>query len=58
MLRAFWGKVKYIEGILGIEILVCIMEGKNGRKTLKVTLVPLTVSTELTDGKELLARVK
>jgi hypothetical protein len=43
MLRVFWGKVKYIEGILGIEILFCRMEGKNGRKTLKVTHVPLTI---------------
>jgi hypothetical protein len=36
MLRVFWGKVKYIEGILGIEIFFCRMEGKNGRKMLKV----------------------
>jgi hypothetical protein len=42
MLRVFWGKVKYIEGILGIEILFCRMEGKNGRKMLKVTRVSLT----------------
>jgi hypothetical protein len=32
MLRVFWRKVKYIEGILGIEILFCRMEGKNGKK--------------------------
>jgi hypothetical protein len=32
MLRVFWGKVKYIEGILDIEILFCRMEGKNGKK--------------------------
>ena len=43
MLRVFWGKVKYIEGILGIEILLCRMEGKNGRKTLKVTCLSLTI---------------
>ena len=43
MLRVFWGKAKYIEGILGIEILLCRIEGKNERKTLKVTRVPLTI---------------
>jgi hypothetical protein len=43
MLRVFWGKVKYIEGTLGIKILLCRIEDKNGRKTLKVTCVPLTV---------------
>jgi hypothetical protein len=42
MLRVFWGKVKYIEGILGIEILLCGMEGKNEKKRLKMTHVPLT----------------
>jgi hypothetical protein len=43
MLRVFWRKVKYIEGILGIEILFCRMEGKNGKKKrLKMTRVPLT----------------
>jgi hypothetical protein len=43
MLRVFWGKVKYIEGILGIEILFCGMEGKNEKKKrLKMTRVPLT----------------
>jgi hypothetical protein len=35
MLRVFWKKMKYIEGILGIEILLCRMEGKNGKKGLK-----------------------
>jgi hypothetical protein len=43
MLRVFWWKVKYIEGILGIEILFCRMGGKNGKKRLKMTRVPLTV---------------
>jgi hypothetical protein len=32
MLRVFWEKVKYIEGIFGIEILLCRIEGKNERK--------------------------
>jgi hypothetical protein len=32
MLRVFLRKVKYIEGILGIEILFCRMEGKNEKK--------------------------
>jgi hypothetical protein len=49
MLRVFWGKVKYIEGILGIEILLCRMEGKNGKKGLKMTRVPLTVYFNGTD---------
>jgi hypothetical protein len=35
MLRVFWGKVKYIEGILGIEILFRRMEGKNEKKKKK-----------------------
>jgi hypothetical protein len=47
MLRVFWGKVKYIEGILVIEILFCKIEGKNEKKKkkkrLKMTRVPLTV---------------
>ena len=37
MLGAFWEKVKYIEGILGIEILFYRIENKNRRKTLKMT---------------------
>jgi hypothetical protein len=43
MLRVFWRKVKYIEGILGIKILFSRMEGKNEKKRLKMTRVPLTV---------------